>query len=436
MLLSNYILPTLKEVPAEASITSHQLMLRAGMIRQLAAGIYNWLPLGLAVLKKIEQIVREEMNKSAAVEILIPCIQPLTLWQQSGRFAGINDLTSEMLRMKDRGGNDLVFTPTAEEAVVQLIGQSIKSYKDLPKNLYQINWKFRDELRPRYGVMRGREFLMKDSYSFHIDQECALTTYNKMLLTYINIFKKMKLIAIPVSACSGAIGGNYSHEFHVLADSGESKIYYETTLPEKMLADNFDLKALEQIYAAAEEKHDPANCKIPMEQISSKKGIEVGQIFYLGDKYSKAMNLKIQDKNRVLKHPEMGCYGIGISRLVAALIEANHDEKGIIWPVEVAPFTIMLLNLNPNHIKCNELSIELYMVLKSLNIDVLYDDTDDSTGIKFAKADLIGIPWQIIIGPKNADNKMVELKNRRTYETQALHKDAVIVYLKSNILTS
>ena len=413
MRLSEYFLPTLKEVQTDSSITSYQLMLRAGMIRQISSGLYDWLPFGLALLKRVESIIREEMNKFSAIEIIIPCIQPASLWIQSGRFGVDNDLNAEMLKMKDRSGQDLIFTPTAEEAVVQLVSGSVQSYKSLPLNLYQINWKFRDEIRPRYGVMRSREFLMKDSYSFHITKECALQTYEKMLQCYLSIYARLGLTAIPVAANTGDIGGDYSHEFHILADTGESTIYYEEELENKIKSEKMTLKSLDTLYAMEEERHDPNKCQILPDKILSRKGIEVGHIFYLGDKYTKAMNMRVQDKDGSLQYPKMGCYGIGVSRILGALIEASHDDRGICLPVSVAPFKIMVLNLKVGNELCDQHTKALCDLMSEIGMDYLYDDTEDNAGAKFARADLIGIPYQIIIGLKNAQDGKVEFKKRQ-----------------------
>ena len=400
-------MPTLKESPAEASIASHKLMLRSGMIRQVTSGIYNWLPMGLKLLSKIENIVREEMNAIGVMEITMPCIQPVDLWQTSGRYGEEGELTSEMLKMTDRHNNELVFTPTAEEAITSLFGNDVKSYKEMPKSFYQITNKFRDEIRPRYGVMRSREFLMKDAYSFHMSDECALQTYEKMLNAYLKIYSRIGLKAIPVAADTGDMGGDYSHEFHIPAKTGESNIFYEEGL-EKALSGNYmKLKELESYYAAEQEKHDKNDIE---KELKTTKGIEVGHIFYLGDKYTKAMNVKVQNSTGKLEYPKMGCYGIGISRLVGAVIEACHNENGIQFPESVAPFDVLLINLKPGHEECDREANKLYAGLKNLGIDVLYDDTKESPGVKFARGDLIGIPKQVVIGPKGIEKGEVEFK--------------------------
>ena len=431
MHLSKYFAPSLKEAPVEASIVSHKLMLRSGMIRQIAAGIYNWLPFGCSVLKKVEEVVRQEMNNINATELLIPCIQPVSLWRKSERFGVTNDLNKEMLKMKDRTGQELLFTPTAEEAIVDIIGSGTQSYRSFPLSIYQISWKFRDEIRPRYGVMRSREFLMKDAYSFHMSKECALKTYEKMLKTYLKIYQRLGLIAIPVAANTGAIGGDYSHEFHIHVDSGESTIYYEKGLEEKLQSNAMNLESLQNFYAMEEEKHNFDLLQDKNKEIFCRKSIEVGHIFYLGDKYSKAMNMKVQDKDGALKHPKMGCYGIGISRLVGALIEANHDEKGIIWPKSVAPFKFIILNLKTGHTQCDKYSDQVCALLQKAGMEYLYDDLDDSTGVKFARADLLGIPTQIIISLKNIQEDKIEIKDRKTSQVTILELHQFSNYLSS-----
>ncbi len=430
MLLSQYFLPILKEDPKEATIASHRLMLRAGMIRQLSAGIYNWLPLGLKVLKKIEQIVREEMNNAGAIEVLMPCIQPLDLWKKTGRVGNWDD-SQRMLIMKDRHDNELVFAPTAEEVITDLFKNSVQSYRDLPKSLYQIQWKFRDETRPRFGVMRGREFLMKDAYSFHLTKDSALQTYKDMLVAYMKAYTRMGLTAVPVSASTGAMGGDYSHEFHILAETGESKIFYENAMIEYLQAGNVNLDELSKYYANEEEKHDPANCHVPADKLNEKRGIEVGHIFYLGDKYSKALGMQVQDKDGKLKYLDMGCYGIGVSRLIGAVIEANHDANGIIWPENVSPFDIGIINLKAGDEECDAVALETYNRLRAHGKDVLMDDTQDGAGAKFAKMDLIGLPWILTIGPRGIKENKVELKMRRTGEKHELSLEAAIAMMST-----
>jgi len=430
MLLSKYFLPILKEQPQDAQIASHSLMIKAGMIRQQAAGIYAWLPLGLKVLKNIENIVRFNMGAAGAIEMLMPCIQPADLWIETGRF---DNYGKEMLKFPDRHDNMMLFGPTNEDMITDIFRKNIKSYKDLPKNLYHIQWKFRDEVRPRFGVMRGREFLMKDAYSFDIDEASAIETYNQMFIAYMRTFRDLGLSAIPVLADNGPIGGNLSHEFHIVAETGESTIYYDKTFD--TLSENLatDIEELKSLYAAAEEKHTPTSCTDPNVELQKSKGIEVGHIFYIGTKYSKALNAVVNDKNGNLVPVEMSSYGIGISRLVGAIIEASHDDKGIIWPESVAPFKVSIINLNINDAKCNDLSLYIYNHLSNQGVDVLYDDTDERAGSKFATHDLIGSPWQVIVGPKKAVNDTVELKHRRTGETEDLSAAIAIKQILGNL---
>lgn len=423
MKLSKYFLPILKENPSEASIVSHRLMLRAGLVRQLGSGIYNWLPLGLRVLKKIENIVREEMDKAGAVEILMPTLQPAELWQESGRY---EDYGQEMLRIKDRHKRDMLFGPTAEEVVTDIFRNNVKSYKELPINLYNIQWKFRDEIRPRFGVMRGREFLMKDAYSFDVDYEGAKASYDNMYVAYLNTFKRMGLTAIPVRADNGAIGGELSHEFQILADTGESALYYDASFEDLMKKDEVDVPALRALYAAADEKHDPKNCPVPEGRLRVKRGIEVGHIFHFGTKYTKAMNVNITDKEGKQFHPEMGSYGIGVSRLVGAVIESCHDDAGIIWPESVAPFKVGIINLRSADADCTKTCDEIYTKLTKAGVEVLYDDTDNSAGSKFASMDLIGLPWQIAVGPRGVKAGTVEIKNRKTGEKEEISVEAAL----------
>lgn len=418
MRLSNYFLPTLKETPAEAQIASHRLMLRAGMIRQSAAGIYSWLPLGHRVLRKVEQIVREEQDRAGAQEMLMPTIQSAELWRESGRY---DDYGKEMLRIVDRHERDLLYGPTNEELITDVFRNSVRSYKDLPKNLYHIQWKFRDEIRPRFGIMRGREFLMKDAYSFDLDFEAAKKSYENMFIAYLRTFARMGLRTIPVQADPGAIGGDMSHEFHVLADTGEGDVYYDEafdkfTLDQMVSADAALVGELQSLYAAADEKHDAANCPIGEDKLRQSKGIEVGHIFYFGTKYSDSMQALVTDPNGDKVPVEMGSYGIGVSRLVAGIIEASHDEDGIVWPESVAPFHVGLINLRPSDGACDKACDDLYAELGARGVDVLYDDTDERAGAKFAKMDLIGLPWQLIVGPRGLKNGVVELKNRATGE--------------------
>lgn len=427
MRLSRYFLPLLKETPAEAKIVSHRLMLRAGMVRQLGAGIYNWLPLGLKVLRNIENVVREEMNKAGAVEILMPTMQPAELWQESGRY---DDYGKEMLRIVDRHERDMLFGPTAEEVVTDIFRNNVRSYKDLPLNLYNIQWKFRDEIRPRFGVMRGREFLMKDAYSFDMDKEGAKKSYQIMYEAYLNTFKRLGLTAIPVRADNGAIGGDLSHEFQILAETGESEVHYDVAFEELMKKPNVDIAKLQSLYAAADEKHDPENCPVSKENLRSKRGVEVGHIFNFGTKYTKAMNVTVLNKEGQAVHPDMGSYGIGVSRLVGAIIESSHDEAGIIWPDSVAPFRVGLINIRSGDAECDKVCDDLYASFAAAGVDVLYDDTSDSAGKKFAAMDLIGLPWQVAIGPRGVKEGVAELKNRRTGEKQNVALGDVLSIVK------
>ncbi len=428
MRLSKYFLPTLKENPIDATVVSHQLMVRAGMIRQTASGIYSWLPLGLKVLRKVEKIIKEEMDKAGALEVLMPTIQPAELWIESGRYEAYG---KEMLRIKDRHDRDILYGPTHEEVVTDLFRKNITSYKDLPKNLYQIHWKFRDEIRPRFGLMRGREFLMKDSYSFDLNEEDARKTYDLMYETYFKIFRKMGLKPIALRADTGAIGGDLSHEFHILADVGESAIFYDKKFDELSEADEIDIAQTQKIYAMADDLHIPEKCPIPAEQLVSRRGIEVGQVFNFGLKYSKAMEASVMGAGGEKIYPNMGSYGIGVSRVVAAAIEANHDENGIIWPAQISPFDVVLINIRVGDEACDKACEELYSSLQSKGVEVLYDDTKNSLGQKFSVADLIGVPTQIIVGPKSLALGKVEIKNRKTGEkSEVLFDEVMLRFLK------
>jgi prolyl-tRNA synthetase len=424
MRLSRYFLPVLKEVPAEAEIVSHQLMLRAGMIQQLQAGIYNWLPLGWNVLQKVEQIVREEQNRAGAIEILMPTIQPASLWRESGRYDAYG---KEMLRIKDRGEREMLFGPTNEENVTDIFRKHVRSYRQLPLNLYHIQWKFRDEVRPRFGVMRGREFLMKDAYSFDLDVEAGAAAFDRMFVAYLKTFKRMGLTAIPMRAETGPIGGDMSYEFQILAQTGESAVYFDQAFEEiDFSADDLDVGELKKLYAAADELHDPAACPVPPERLRSGRGIEVGHIFFFGTKYSAAMGATVLGPDGKEIPVEMGSYGIGVSRLVGALIEANHDEKGIVWPESVAPFRVGLINLRADDDLCRGVADDLYAKLGAAKVEVLYDDREERAGAKFATMDLIGLPWQVTVGPRGAKAGTVELKSRRTGEVLELSVDALL----------
>jgi prolyl-tRNA synthetase len=425
MRLSQFFLPTLKETPAEAQIVSHRTMLRAGMVKQSAAGIYTWLPLGLRVLRKVEQIVREEQNRAGALEILMPTLQSADLWKESGRYEAYG---KEMLRMTDRHQRELLYGPTAEEVVTDVFRTYVRSYKDLPKQLYQIGWKFRDEIRPRFGVMRGREFLMKDNYSFDLDFAGAQKSYDTMYAAYLRTFARMGLRAIPVSADPGAIGGNMSHEFQILAETGESQVYYDAAFDDINIgnADAATLTTLKSLYAAADEKHNAETCPVPKERLKTARGIEVGHIFYFGTKYSKPMGAVVTGPNGDEITVEMGSYGIGVSRLVGAIIEASHDDNGAIWPEPVAPFDVGVVNLKSGDAKCDAMSEDAYAKLQALGRDTLYDDRDERAGVKFARMDLIGLPWQLVIGPKGAEKGVVELKYRKTGEKAELSLESAL----------
>ncbi len=423
MRLSRYFLPTLKEAPSDAQIVSHQLMLRAGLIKQEAAGIYAWLPLGLRVLKRIEQIVREEQERSGAVELLMPTLQLADLWRESGRYDAYGP---EMLRITDRHERELLYGPTNEEMITDIFRGFVKSYKALPLNLFHIQWKFRDERRPRFGVMRGREFLMKDAYSFDIDEAGARKSYNRMFVAYLNTFARMGLKAVPMRADTGPIGGDLSHEFIVLAETGESQVFCDRKLVEMPVpgaeVDWNDLQAIVDqrtgLYAATEEMHDAGRfeSETPEADRLTARGIEVGHIFYFGTKYSVPMKAHVAGPDGKDTPVHMGSYGVGVSRLMGAIIEASHDAAGIIWPDSVAPFDVVVINLRANDAAVCAACEEAVASLEALGKDVLYDDTDERPGGKFATADLIGIPWQLTIGPKGVAEGLVELKRRATGE--------------------
>jgi prolyl-tRNA synthetase len=415
MRLSTSLIPTLKETPAEAQIASHRLMLRAGLVRQMASGIYAWLPAGLRVLRKISDIVRAEQDAAGVQEILMPTIQSADLWRESGRYEAYG---KEMLRITDRHERELLFGPTNEEMITAIMRDAVKSYRELPQMLYHIQWKFRDEVRPRFGVLRGREFLMKDAYSFDLDYEGALVAYKKMMLAYMRTFQRLGITAIPMRADTGQIGGDLSHEFHILAPTGESGVFYDATFETGDAFASTDLDAfytqMTSIYAATDEKHDEAAwAQIPEGRKREGRGIEVGQIFYFGQKYSEAMGFAVVGPDGTKIFPEMGSYGIGVSRLVGAIIEARHDEAGIIWPDAIAPFNAAILNLRKGDAGTDAICEQLYA---ALGPDALYDDRDERAGTKFAEADLLGHPWQIIVGPRGAAVGQVELKRRATGE--------------------
>lgn len=435
MRLSRYFMPILRDNPKEAEIVSHRLMLRAGMIRQEAAGIYAWLPLGLRVLDKICRIVREEQNRAGAIELLMPTIQPADLWRESGRYDAYGE---EMLRIADRHKREMLFGPTNEEMITEIFRAGVKSYKDLPRNLYHIQWKFRDERRPRFGVMRSREFLMKDAYSFDKDADAARVSYNRMFVAYLRTFARMGLKAIPMKAESGPIGGSLSHEFIILAKTGESEVFCHRdflSFPTPPATTDFDDEdALQRVvdtwtsrYAATSEMHDTvAFDDVPASDRLSDRGIEVGHIFYFGTKYSEPMRAFVNGPDGKEGPVFMGSYGIGPTRLVAAVIEASHDDAGMIWPDSIAPFRVGLANLKVGDAKTDAASITLYEQLEAAGVDVLYDDRDERPGAKFATLDLIGLPWQIVVGPKGLADGTVEVKRRATGEKANLSPEDAI----------
>ena len=420
MRLSRFFLPSLRETPKEAEIASHRLMLRAGMIRQEAAGIYAWLPLGFRVLKKIEQIVREEQDRAGAIELLMPTLQLADLWRESGRYDAYGP---EMLRIKDRHERELLYGPTNEDMITEIFRASVRSYRDLPMNLYHIQWKFRDEQRPRFGVMRGREFLMKDAYSFDVDEAAARLSYNKMFVAYLRTFARMGLKAIPMRAETGPIGGDLSHEFLILAETGESGVFcnkdvLDLPIPGADVDYDGDLSPIirqwTNLYAATQDVHDQARFEreVPPDKRLQTRGIEVGQIFYFGTKYSVPMKAVVSGPDGVERPIHGGSYGVGVSRLAGAIIEAFHDEAGIKWPEAVAPFRVIILNLKQGGADTDPACEGLYAALSAKGIDTLYHDLDERPGAKFATADLIGIPWQILVGPRGLAEGKVEVKRR------------------------
>lgn len=423
MRISNYFMPILKEDPVNAEVISHKLMLRAGMIRQQNSGIYSWLPLGLKVLKNIEHIIRDEMNKSGALEILMPCIQPADLWKESKRYDGYGQ---EMLTMKDRHDHELLFGPTAEEVVSDIVRKNINSYKDFPRTFYQIQWKFRDEIRPRFGLMRGREFYMKDAYSFDIDEPSSVVSYDLMMGVYVKIFKRLGLKAIPIRADTGPIGGDLSHEFHIIANTGESNIFYDNKIDIELEKDEPDVKKIRKLYAMADDMHVEDKCNVPANKLKYHKSIEVGHIFNYGTKYSEPMNVCFMNKEGKKTHFYGGCYGIGVSRLVAAIIEVFHDQKGIVWPKPVTPFHVSILNLHIKDENSVRISDKLYKALLSKNLDPLYDDSNISAGNKFSNSELIGIPYQVVSSSKLAEEGKVEFRNRKTGDAQILEVEDVV----------
>ena len=435
MRLSRYFLPVLKETPAEAQIVSHRYMLRAGMIKQNAAGIYSWLPLGFKVLRKLENIVHEEQMRAGHVPMLMPTLQPADLWRESGRY---DDYGEEMLRITDRQGRDMLYGPTNEEMITDIFRSHVGSYKDLPLNLYHIQWKFRDEMRPRFGVMRGREFFMKDGYNFDLTKEDALHAYNRHLVSYLRTYERMGLQAIPMRADSGPIGGDDTHEFLVLAETGESEVFYDSAVTDLKFGDraiDYDSHAecaavMEEFttkYARTDETHDEALFNaIPEERRRTARGIEVGQIFYFGTKYSEAMGATVQGPDGKVVPVHMGSHGIGVSRLLGAIIEASHDDKGIIWPEGVTPFHCGIVNLKQGDEEADGACQALYDSLTALGLEPLYDDRNERAGGKFATMDLIGLPWCITVGPRGLKNGVVELTSRRTGESEEMPPEQAV----------
>jgi len=435
---SRAFLPVLKESPSDAQIVSHKLMLRAGLVRQTAAGIYALLPLGFRVLKKIEQIVREEQDRSGALEMLMPTLQSAELWRESGRYDAYGP---EMLRIKDRHEREMLYGPTNEEMITALFRDEVKSYRDLPRTLYHIQWKFRDEVRPRFGVMRGREFLMKDAYSFDLDEAGARQSYYTQMLAYLRTFQRLGIQAVPMKAASGPIGGDLSHEFIVLAPTGESEVFYDAAYEQfdwqqsdLRYGDEAGLQGLfdrvNSTYAATDETHDVARWEVlPEASRRTGRGIEVGHIFYFGDKYSAAMGLKVSGRDGTPVTPHMGSYGVGVSRLVGAIIEASHDDAGIVWPEAVAPWRVGIVTMRADDEPSVTAADELYDKLRSAGVDTLYDDRDERGGVKLGSMDLIGLPWQLIVGPRGIASGTVELKRRSTGEREELSIESALARL-------
>jgi prolyl-tRNA synthetase len=434
--MSRYFLPVLKENPSEASIVSHRLMLRAGMIKQASAGIYSWLPMGLKVLRNIETIVHEEQQRAGHIPVLMPTLQSADLWRESGRY---DDYGEEMLRISDRHGHDMLYGPTNEEQITDIFRAHVGSYKDLPLTLYQIQWKFRDERRPRFGVMRGREFLMKDGYTFDLTKEDALHAYNRHLVTYLRSYERMGLQAIPMRADGGPIGGDYTHEFLVLAETGESEVFYDSEITDLTFGDraiDFDdvaacagvLDEFTSRYARTDETHDAELfAQVPADRQRTARGIEVGQIFYFGTKYSEAMGATVVNDQQQKVPVHMGSHGIGVSRLLGAIIEASHDDNGIIWPEGVTPFHCGIVNLKTGDAEADAACEALYDSMVALGLEPLYDDRNERAGGKFATMDLIGLPWRITVGPRGLKNGVVELTSRRTGESEELSPEQALL---------
>ena len=433
MRLSRYFLPVLKETPAEAQIASHRLMLRAGMIKQAAAGIYSWLPMGYRVLRRVERIVHEEQQRAGHIPLLMPTLQPADLWRESGRYDAYG---AEMLRIRDRGERDLLYGPTNEEMITDIFRSHVTSYRELPLTLYHVQWKFRDEVRPRFGVMRGREFLMKDGYTFDVDREGAMRAYDRHMVSYLRTYERLGLRAIPMRADSGPIGGDDTHEFLVLAETGESEVFYDAAVTELRLGDRAvdydDAAAVAEIvrewtapYARTDETHDEAVfAEVPEARRRTSRGIEVGQIFYFGTKYSEPMGAVVANAEGERVPVHMGSHGIGVSRLVGAIVEASHDDQGIVWPEGVTPFHCGIVNLRQGDAACDAACEGLHAALTALGLDPLYDDRDERAGAKFATMDLIGLPWRITVGPRGLQSGTVELTSRRTGEAEAMSAEA------------
>jgi len=438
MRLSQAFLPVLKETPSDAQIVSHQLMLRAGLVRQMSAGIYAWLPLGLRVLKKIEQIVREEQDRAGAQEVLMPTLQSAELWRESGRYDAYGP---EMLRIRDRHDREMLYGPTNEEMITALFRDEVKSYRDLPRTLYHIQWKFRDEVRPRFGVMRGREFLMKDAYTFDLDEAGARQSYYTQMLAYLRTFQRLGIRAVPMKAASGPIGGDLSHEFIVLAPTGESEVFYDAAYEEfdwhqseLRYGDQAGLKGLfdrvNATYAATDETHDEGRWSaVAQDRQRTGRGIEVGHIFYFGDKYSAAMGLRVSGRDGSQVTPMMGSYGIGVSRLVGAIIEASHDDAGIVWPESIAPWKVGIVTMRADDAATTAVADDFYARLNASSVETLYDDRDERGGVKLGSMDLIGVPWQVVIGPRGVAVGTVELKNRRTGERAEVSTESALARL-------
>lgn len=423
MKTNQYFLPVSRKAPAEASVASHRLMLQTGLVQSTVSGIYTWLPLGLRVLTKISTIIRQEQNAIGALEMLAPTLQPASLWQESGRY---DDYGLEMLRIKDRHDRVLVYGPTAEEVLVDVVRQCVQSYKEFPINLYNIQWKFRDELRPRFGVMRGREFLMKDGYSFDLTEAASKETYRAIFRSYMRTFHRIGLPVVPVRATTGPIGGDFSHEFHVVAQTGESALYYDRMLDDTKV-ERFEMSDFDSIYTMADEKHIPEECPISQEQLTATRGIEVGHIFHFGDKYSAPMKAQVHLKDGALVNLQMGSYGIGVSRLVGAIIEAFHDEQGIRWPIAIAPFLVGLIHIQDS---MEEETSRLYQELERLGIETLWENRPMSAGEKFSIMDLIGLPFQVILSEKTAKDRCVEVKIRATGARESIPIDTIAQWLK------